>query len=140
MTLRQRLEAHRKEPTCASCHAGLDGYGLALENYDAIGAWRTRQDGEGLPGHLRREIDPSGKLKSGRAFLNLKEFKQAMLMDRDSLGRAFAHTMLTYALTRPVGVIDRETLDEIDQQLKAGDFRIQSVIHGITQSRLFLTK
>jgi len=140
LTLRQRLEAHRKEPTCASCHAGLDGYGLALENYDAIGAWRTRQDGEGLAANLRREIDPSGKLKSGRAFLNLKEFKQAMLTERDRLGRAFAHTMLTYALTRPVGVIDRETLDEIDQQLKTGDFRIQSVIHGITQSRLFLTK
>ena len=48
--------------------------------------------------------------------------------------------MLTYALTRPVGVIDRETLDEIYQQLKTEDFRIQSIIHGITQSRLFLTK
>ena len=140
LTVRQRLELHRKEPTCASCHAALDGYGMALENYDAIGAWSTAQDGEGRPHPHGRPLDVSGKLKSGRAFLNLKEYKQAMLMERDRLGRAFAHTMLTYALTRPVGVIDRETLDEIYQQLKAGDFRIQSVIHGITQSRLFLTK
>lgn len=140
LTVRQRLELHRKEPTCASCHATLDGYGMALENYDAIGAWSTKQDEQGRPHPNGRPLDPSGRLKSGRTFSTLKEYKQALLAERDRFGRAFVTTALTYALTRPVGVIDRETLDEIYQQLKTGDFRIQSVIHGITQSRLFLTK
>lgn len=140
LTVRQRLELHRKEPTCASCHAKLDGYGMALENYDAIGAWRTHQDGEGLPGHLRRPLDPSGSLKSGRTFSTLKEYKQALLAERDRFGRAFVTTALTYALTRPVGVIDADAVDEIYKQLENDEFRVHSVIHAITQSRLFLTK
>jgi|GEM_PF-2713072 len=118
----------------------LDGYGMALENYDAIGAWRTHQDGEGLPGHLRRPLDPSGSLKSGRTFSTLKEYKQALLAERDRFGRAFVTTALTYALTRPVGVIDAEAVDEIYKQLENDEFRIHSVIHAIAGSRLFLTK
>ena len=140
LTVRQRLELHRKEPTCASCHAKLDGYGMALENYDAIGAWRTHQDGEGLPGHLRRPLDPSGSLKSGRTFSTLKEYKQSLLAERDLFGRAFVHTMLTYALTRPVGVIDADTVDDIYAQLEKDEFHFHSVIHAIAESRLFLTK
>ena len=140
LTVRQRLELHRKEPTCASCHATLDGYGMALENYDAIGAWRTHQDGEGLPGHLRRPLDPSGSLKSGRTFSTLKEYKQALLAERDRFGRAFVTTALTYALTRPVGVIDADAVDEIYKQLENDEFRVHSVIHAIAGSRLFLTK
>jgi len=140
LTVRQRLELHRKEPTCASCHAKLDGYGMALENYDAIGAWRTHQDGEGLPGHLRRPLDPSGSLKSGRTFSTLKEYKQALLAERDRFGRAFVTTALTYALTRPVGVIDADAVDEIYKQLENDEFRVHSVIHAIVGSRVFLTK
>ena len=140
LTVRQRLELHRKEPTCASCHATLDGYGMALENYDAIGAWRTHQDGEGLPGHLRRPLDPSGSLKSGRTFSTLKEYKQALLAERDRFGRAFVTTALTYALTRPVGVIDADAVDEIYKQLEYEEFRVHSVIHAIVGSRLFLTR
>jgi hypothetical protein len=140
LTVRQRLELHRKEPTCASCHATLDGYGMALENYDAIGAWRTHQDGEGLPGHLRRPLDPSGSLKSGRTFSTLKEYKQALLAESDRFGRAFVTTALTYALTRPVGVIDADAVDEIYKQLENDEFRVHSVIHAIVGSRLFLTK
>jgi hypothetical protein len=138
LTVRQRLERHRNEPTCASCHAGLDGYGLALENYDAIGAWRTHQNGEGV--RINRPIDPSGTLKSGRSFATLAEYKEALLAERDLFGRAFVHTMLTYALTRPVGVIDDEAIDAIFKKLKQDKFRIRSVVHGIVDSPLFLTK
>jgi len=138
LTVRQRLEMHRKEPTCASCHAGLDGYGLALENYDAIGAWRTHQNGEGL--RINQPIDPSGRLKSGRSFATLAEYKEALLAERDLFGRAFVHTMLTYGLTRPVGVIDDDAIDAIFKKLKQDKFRIRSVVHGIVDSPLFLTK
>ena len=140
LTVRQRLELHRKEPTCASCHATLDGYGIALENYDAIGAWNTAQDEQGRPHPYGRPLDVSGRLKSGRTFSTLKEYKQALLAERDRFGRAFVTTALTYALTRPVGVIDADAVDEIYKQLENDEFRIHSVIHAITQSRGFLTK
>jgi len=140
LTVRQRLEMHRSEPTCASCHAGLDGYGLALEDYDAIGAWRTHQNGEGMPNRQQAPIDPSGTLKSGRSFATLADYKKALLAERDLFGRAFVHTMLTYALTRPVGVIDEDAIDEVFKKLKKDGFRIRSVIHGIVDSPLFLTK
>ena len=140
LTVRQRLELHRKEPTCASCHATLDGYGMALENYDAIGAWSTAQDGLGRPHPHGRPLDVSGSLKSGRTFSTLKEYKQALLAERDRFGRAFVTTALTYALTRPVGVIDADAVDEIYKQLEKDEFRVHSVIHAIVGSRLFLTK
>jgi len=140
LTVRQRLELHRREPTCASCHATLDGYGMALENYDAIGAWTTAQDGEGRPHPHGRPLDVSGSLKSGRTFTTLKEYKQALLAERDRFGRAFVTTALTYALTRPVGVMDEDAVDEIYKQLENDDFRIHSVVHAIVGSRLFLTK
>lgn len=140
LTVRQRLELHRREPTCASCHATLDGYGMALENYDAIGAWSTAQDGEGRPHPHGRPLDVSGSLKSGRTFSTLKEYKQSLLAERDRFGRAFVTTALTYALTRPVGVIDADAVDEIYKQLENDGFRVHSVIHAITGARLFLTK
>ena len=140
LTVRQRLELHRKEPTCASCHSTLDGYGMALENYDAIGAWSTAQDGLGRPHPHGRPLDVSGSLKSGRTFSTLKEYKQALLAERDRFGRAFVTTALTYALTRPVGVIDADAVDEIYKQLEKDEFRVHSVIHAIVGSRLFLTK
>ena len=65
LTVRQRLEQHRQEPTCASCHAKIDPLGLALENYDAIGAWRERQNGEGMRGTKAPLIDVTGTLPSG---------------------------------------------------------------------------
>src|SRR5262249_25077143 len=72
LTVRQRLEQHRAIPACASCHARIDPPGLALENYDAIGAWRDRQNGEGRKGGPRDPlIDPSGALPGGKAFRTL---------------------------------------------------------------------
>ncbi|MCH5377658.1 MAG: DUF1588 domain-containing protein, partial [Planctomycetes bacterium] len=68
LTVRQRLERHRNEPTCASCHAKIDPLGLALENYDAIGAWRTHQNGEGFRARNAPPIVASGTLPSGRTF------------------------------------------------------------------------
>ncbi|WP_439621935.1 DUF1592 domain-containing protein, partial [Gemmata sp.] len=85
LTVRQRLEHHRELPNCASCHAKIDPLGLALENYDAVGAWRTRQNGEGhfhgRPGDP--PIDPAGALPGGRSFQDLTGFKAALLAEKD---------------------------------------------------------
>jgi len=136
LSVRERLQLHRSEPNCASCHAKLDSYGLALENYDAIGAWRERQNGEGIGGPKAPVIDAGGELKSGRAFKDLPGYKAALLTEQDKFIRAFAEKLLTYALGRPVGYVDRATIETI---LKS-EPRLQSLVQAVVASEPFQTK
>jgi hypothetical protein len=130
------LQKHRDEPNCSSCHAKLDPYGLALENYDAIGAWRDRQNGEGIGGQNAPFIDPSGTLKSGRGFSGLTGYKAALLAEEEKFIRAFTQKLLTYALGRPVGYVDNATIETI---LKS-EPRLQSLVHAVIASETFQTK
>lgn len=139
LTVRERLERHRDEPTCASCHAVLDPYGLALENYDAIGKWRTQQNGEGFRKNAP-ELVIEGTLPTGQQFTSLQEFKIALLEEKDAFARAFSERMLTYALGRPVGYSDREMIQSFVQTLQANDYRIQSLIQAIVNSDAFQSK
>lgn len=140
LTVRERLALHRSEPTCASCHARLDPYGLALENYDAIGAWRTLQNGEGFRAAKAPAIDPSGRLKSGRSFKDLEGYKSALLNEKEKFAHAFTEKMLTYALCRPVGYVDHPTVDHLTEALMRNDYRIQSLILAIVRSKAFQSK
>lgn len=140
LTVRQRLEKHRGESTCASCHAKIDPLGLALENFDAIGAWRTKQNGEGFRGPNGPSIDASGKLPSGREFKTPEEFKQALLAEKDRFARAFSQKMLTYALGRPVGYTDNATIEMVTKNLAAQQYQMQTLIQAVVASEPFLTK
>jgi hypothetical protein len=140
LTVRQRLEKHRAETTCASCHAKIDPLGLALENFDAIGAWREKQNGEGFKGQKEPPIDASGKLPSGREFKTPEEFKEALLAEKDRFARAFTQKMLTYAIGRPVGYTDTATVDTITKKLTAEQYQMQTLIQAIVMSEPFLTK
>lgn len=140
LTVRQRLELHRKDAVCASCHAKLDPYGLALENYDAIGQWRDRANGEGFRGPNAPPLDVSGVFLDGTRFTNLKEYKAALLARKDKFARAFSTKMLTYALCRPVGYADRALLDSLTDELKRNEYRLQPLIHAIVASEPFNTK
>jgi hypothetical protein len=113
---------------------------LALENYDAIGAWRTKANGEGFREAKAPPIDASGVLKSGREFKDLEGFKAAMLEEKDKFNRAFTEKMLTYAIGRPIGYVDRKTVDTLCSSLADDGYRIQSLIHAIIASELFQTK
>ena len=140
LTVRERLEKHRNEPNCASCHSKLDSYGLALENYDAIGAWRTKQNGEGMRGGKVPVINPSGTLKSGREFHDVAEYKTALLAEKDKFARAFATKLLTYALCRPVGYVDHSTVDQITAVLAKDDYHIQSLVQAVVASAPFQSR
>ena len=141
LTVRQRLEQHRNSAVCASCHARLDPFGVALENYDAIGKWRERQNGEGFQGDARSPaLDVSGVLPSGRAFDDLPGYKQALLAEKDRFVRGFTQKMLTYALGRSVGATDRETVDGIVRQLERDEYRIQSLLQAVVASEAFRMK
>lgn len=140
LTVRQRLELHRSNDVCASCHAKLDPYGLALENYDAIGKWRERFNGEGFRGTQGPLLDVSGELPGGEKFATLEEYKTLLLQQKDRFARAFTCKMLTYALGRPVGYADHEVVDSLTAALKKDDYRIRALLRGIVASEPFLTK
>jgi hypothetical protein len=141
LTVRQRLEQHRNSAICASCHARLDPFGVALENYDAIGKWRDRQNGEGYLGDEKSPpLDVSGELPSGRAFHSLAEYKQALLAEKDRFVHGFTQKVLTYALGRSVGATDRATIETIVQQVEQDKYRLQSLLQAVVASEAFRTK
>jgi mono/diheme cytochrome c family protein len=140
LTVRQRLDRHRRDPICASCHAKLDPYGLALENYDAIGKWRERFNGEGFRGRVAPALDVSGTLADGTRFATLEEYKAALLKQKEKFARAFTVKLLTYALGRPVGYADRKVIGGLVDDLKKNDYRIRSLIQAIVISEPFRTK
>jgi hypothetical protein len=142
LTVRQRLQQHRDSLMCASCHARIDPFGVALENYDAIGLWRERQNGEGLRGDDKSPpLDVSGELPGKRRFTNLAEYKQALLAEKDRFLHGFTEKMLTYALGRPVSrTVDRETIADIVRTVERDDCRMQSLIQAIVASGAFRMK
>jgi len=141
LTVRQRLEQHRNSASCASCHAHLDPFGMALENYDAIGKWRERQNGEGMRGDDKSPpLNVSGALPSGREFHNVAEYKSALLAEKDRFVRGFTKKMLTYALGRSVGATDRELVDGVVRALESNDYRMQSLVQAVVASEEFRMK
>ena len=140
LTVRQRLELHRRNDVCASCHAKLDPYGLALENYDAIGQWRVHFNGEGFRGSKPPVLDVSGTLHDGTKFATLEEYKAGLMKQKEKFARAFSVKLLTYALGRPVGYTDREVVDALAEALKKNEYRIQALIYAIVASEPFNTK
>ena len=131
-SLRERMERHRADPKCANCHAEMDALGFALENFDAVGAWR-QFDGKFL-------IDASGALPGGETFDGPAALKRLLLKNPERFGRVLVEKMLTYALGRGLEYYDKCAADQIVDGLSAGDYRFSSLILGIVQTTPFLMK
>ncbi|MEI8379064.1 MAG: DUF1592 domain-containing protein [Planctomycetota bacterium] len=134
-TLRMKLEAHIHDAKCASCHRKIDPLGLAFENYDAIGRWRTHEEVEGTGDNP--SVNPSGKLSDGRSYQTPEEFKQLLLADIDSFNTAFIEKLATYSLRRTMSFDDREGLTAISKESRARDYRLRDLIEVIVISDLF---
>jgi Protein of unknown function (DUF1592)/Protein of unknown function (DUF1588)/Protein of unknown function (DUF1587)/Protein of unknown function (DUF1585)/Protein of unknown function (DUF1595)/Ca-dependent carbohydrate-binding module xylan-binding/Planctomycete cytochrome C len=128
-SLRQRMEQHRKNPSCAVCHNRLDPLGFAFENYDAVGAWRTK-DG-------KFDIDPSGVLPDGRSFNGPAELKALLKGQKDLFGRCLAEKLLTYALGRGLEYYDRCAVDQILGGLAQKDNRFSALVAEVVKSEPF---
>ena len=128
-TLRERLEQHREDPACANCHAKMDPIGFALENYNAIGAFRKKE------GEL--EIDTTAVLPDGTAFDGIADLKQILKDRKRQFVRCLAEKMLTYALGRGLEYYDRPTVDQIVAQLEVADYRSSVLITEIVKSDPF---
>lgn len=126
-TLRQQLEKHRSNAVCASCHVRMDPLGFGLENYDAIGQWRTSE--ENLP------LDTSGIMPDGRKFTSPAELKLVLLEDKDAFVKAFTEKLLTYSLGRGLENYDRPQVSRIIAQ--APDQRMSSLIREVVKSAPF---
>jgi hypothetical protein len=131
-SLRKRMEVHRQNPACANCHAKMDPIGFALENYDAVGAYRTK-DGA-------FDIDASGEFADGSKFSGPGDLKSIILAKREDFVRCLAEKMLTYALGRGVEFYDRPTIEKIVRSMPGQEYKIQGMILEIVLSEPFLKR
>jgi hypothetical protein len=127
--LRQRMEQHRANPSCASCHSRLDPLGFGLENFDAVGAWRDR-DG-------KYPIDSSGKLPSGESFQGEKTLKRILKGREREFARCLARKMLTYAIGRGLDGADDCPVDQIVKALAKNQYRFSRLVFEVVASDPF---
>ena len=128
-SLRQQLEAHRTNPVCNACHASMDPLGFGLENFDAIGRWRTK-DGN-FP------IDATGKLPNGKTFDGPEGLKQILLSDKSAFAKCLAEKLLTYALGRGLEDYDQPAIQSIVTQTAASEYRFSALVEAIVSSDPF---
>ncbi len=141
LSVRARLDQHRNSENCASCHSRVDPFGLALENYDATGKWRNRQNGEGMRGQPNDpELDVSGSLPGGHEFHSVQEFKVALLAEKETFLKGFTEKLLCYALGRPIGYGDHLTVEQIMAHAKGHDYRLQEIIQATVACEFFQTR
>ncbi len=128
-TLRHRLEEHRKNPICASCHMRMDPLGFGLENFDAVGRWRTQDGGS--------DIDSSGVLPSGQSFKGPGELKQILRTKKTQFATCLAQKLLTYGLGRGLESYDKCVIADVVKTTARSDYRFSALITAIVESDPF---
>ncbi len=134
-TIRQKIEAHARNANCAACHRGIDPLGLAFDQFDAIGAWRTHERVDKGTGDDPL-VDPSGTLPDGRTFADADQFKQLLLDDRDRFLHAFVEHLCTYALRRVLTIDDREDIRTIVNEAKKQEYQLKDIVRRVALSDL----
>jgi hypothetical protein len=151
-TIRDLLALHTKSKSCAACHAKFDPVGLALENFDILGGWRTRyrglEQGERVSGidraghdfayTLADAVDPSGQLLDGRRFENIRELKAYFAANPRQLARNLLHQFTIYATGTPVRFSDRPEIEGMLDAYAKDGYRVGDLLHALIRSRIFL--
>jgi hypothetical protein len=154
VTIRQQLEKHRSQQSCAACHAKMDPAGFALENFDVLGGWRDRYralgDGTPEPGigkngqkftfHAGPPVDPAGELPDGRKFADIRELKQLLLQDEKQVARNLARQLAVYATGAPIRFSDRAGIEEILHRASSSHYGVRSLVMELVDSELFTKK
>jgi hypothetical protein len=128
-TLRQQMEQHRKDPSCATCHAKMDPLGFGLENFDAVGSWRS------LDG--KEPIDSSGELPSGESFVGPGELKKILVGRKTEFVRNLAEKMMIYALGRGLDASDQCAVEDIVKAVEADGYKFSRLVLEIVRSEPF---
>jgi len=129
LSVRERMEEHRKNPACASCHKVIDPLGLSLDNFDVVGAWRIKDNG--VP------VDTTGKLYDGTELSGPTSLRKALLDHSDALIRAFTDNLMAYALGRRVEYYDQPTVRAIVKRAGQTGNKFSSFVLGIATSPAF---
>ena len=155
VTIRQQLDQHRADASCAACHIKIDPPGFALENFDVMGGWRTRYRGDAkdqLPEiglgkngwpfdfHYALPVDARGQLPDGRPFHDVREFKRLILDDETQIARNLARHLTVFATAAPVRFSDRPQIEKILHATQASGYGVRGLVHAIVQSELFQMK
>jgi hypothetical protein len=155
VTIRQQLEKHRADITCASCHNKMDPPGFALESFDVMGGWRDHyraakegvtpapgigQDGQRFAFYYALPVDCTGALPDGRTFQDVRDLKAQLLADPVPIARNLVHQLSVYATGAPVRFSDRVEIDAIVKRTKATDYGVRSMVCELVQSKMFQSK
>jgi Protein of unknown function (DUF1592)/Protein of unknown function (DUF1588)/Protein of unknown function (DUF1585)/Protein of unknown function (DUF1587)/Protein of unknown function (DUF1595)/Planctomycete cytochrome C len=155
VTIRQQLDKHRADKSCAACHSKIDPQGFALENFDVMGAWRDRYRGDAKdkvpePGlgkngwpfdfYYALPVESQGQLPDGRMFNDVREFKRLFLQDEAQIARNLTRQLVVYATGAPSRFSDRAAVEQILQQTKSDQYGVRSLVYAIVESDLFLNK
>ena len=133
MTLKERIADHRDDPACYSCHARIDPWGIAFENYDAMGSFRTTIKG--------KPVDATSKLFNKQPLAGMDGLKEYLLAERqDQFARAMTHKLTAYALGRHLTFADRADVEELTTQFRSRKDRLRDLVHLLVQSRIFNSK
>jgi len=145
-TIRQQLEKHRDNSSCASCHRSIDPPGFALEVFDAIGGerqfYRSLGEGKKIAGNKNYrqgpDVDSAATFADGRQFANFQEFREQLLAEQQTVVRAIATKLLIYGTGRQITLADRPVVDRVVAQTANSRFGLKSMIHAVVDSELFL--
>jgi hypothetical protein len=155
VTIRQQLDQHRADESCAACHNKIDPPGFALESFDVLGGWRDRYRGDakdkipeiglgknGWPFdfHYGLPVESYGQLADGRSFHDIRQFKQLILEDEAQIARNLAQHLLVYATGAPIRFSERQAVEQILAQTKSEQYGVRSIVHAIVESELFRNK
>ncbi len=156
VTIRQQLDKHRADESCAQCHRKIDPPGFALESFDVFGGYRTRyralaaagqtpvtgfgHNGWPLAFYNALPVDPSGALNDGREFKDVRDFKQLLLKDEAQIARNLVKQLSIFATGAPVRFSDRARIEQILEKVRPGQYGVRNIVEEIVQSDLFLNK
>jgi hypothetical protein len=157
VTIRQQLDRHRADESCAMCHRKIDPTGFALESFDVLGGWRERyrsdpgtelsdtfgrfgKNGAPFAYRLTQSVESAGELPDGRTFSDVRELKRLLLQDELQIARSLARQLLVYATGAPERFSDRAAIERIVQATKARHYGVRSIMHELIQSELFRNK
>ena len=128
-SLRERMEVHRKNPACASCHVRMDPLGFSLENFDATGKWRKESDGA--------SVDASASLPDGTAFDGIKGLRAVFASHKEDFVRTVSGKLLSYAIGRGLEYYDLPAVRKIARDAEKSEYRWSAIISGIVRSTPF---
>ena len=128
-SVRERLAEHRENPVCANCHDVMDPIGLGLENFDAVGRWRTKEAGG--------DVDPSGRLADGTLVDGAVSLREALVSEPEQFVGVFTEKLFTYALGRGLEYYDMPAVRAIVRQAAAEDYRFSALVRAILTSDQF---